>query len=425
MRMETLKILCCYAQEDRSLVGRFRAHLRRVLELEQVTIYYLYDLLPGVTWEIERDNRLREAHIILLLLSADFLGSDEHYKKEALPALERQHSGQARVIPIILRPVQWGGTDLGKLTPLPEDGRPVVDNSWPTKDHALFAIVDGIKHVIAEEKDHRFGKQERHDGRAHDPLDTGQTDQDASAQLAQLIHSFKALRAQIADFIRLKKLKGFSRENWESQYNKLYGDALVFVATYLPESATNGDEGFVERVYKKTREQLQKRADPYVTFTRLVLSPLAKLEQLAEQIDACRATLEFYQQKYYPTSTQQASFSTSTQQASSPARPTKIRANHQPSRDGNKGTIIFDLHGRQHTLEYLRRDNLSHQIFLLTQEGQELVRLVEPAVTLKPLHDEVAFQIDGVDCLFTFKMRAVTSIMSVKIEVGGVEVFRT
>lgn len=108
-----------------------------------------------------------------------------------------------------------------------------------------------------------------------------------------------------------------------------------------------------------------------------------------------------------------------------PPKPTNVRVTKQPSREGNKGTIIFVLNGTEHTLEYLRRDNFTHQIFSLKRKQQELVRLVIPFASLKPLEKQVKFQIDGVDCLFTFKMSAITSVMSVRVEVGGEEVFRT
>ena len=104
-------------------------------------------------------------------------------------------------------------------------------------------------------------------------------------------------------------------------------------------------------------------------------------------------------------------------------KPTNPRVTYQPSREGNKGTILFNLNGTEHALEYIRNDRITHQIILLKRRQQELVRLVVPFATLKPLEERVEFQIEGVDCLFTFKMRAITSIMSVKLEVGGVEVF--
>ncbi|HEU5227557.1 MAG TPA: TIR domain-containing protein [Ktedonobacteraceae bacterium] len=106
-------------------------------------------------------------------------------------------------------------------------------------------------------------------------------------------------------------------------------------------------------------------------------------------------------------------------------RPTKIRVTYQPSREGNRGMILFLLNGTEHALEYMRRDNFSHQIFFLKRNEQELVRLVMPFASFKSLEKCAEFQIDGVDCRFTIKMTAITSIMSVKLEIGEVEVFRT
>ena len=108
-----------------------------------------------------------------------------------------------------------------------------------------------------------------------------------------------------------------------------------------------------------------------------------------------------------------------------PLKPKNIRATYQPSREGNKGTIIFDLNGTEQTLEYTRYDKISHQIFFLKRKQQVLVSLVVPFATFKSIEKQEKFQIDGVDGLFIFKMSAFTSIMSVKVEVGDIEVFRT
>jgi nucleoside phosphorylase len=103
----------------------------------------------------------------------------------------------------------------------------------------------------------------------------------------------------------------------------------------------------------------------------------------------------------------------------------KVKSIYTPSREGNRGIITFTLNGAQRTLVYTRHDNITHQIIVLEQGQQELVREIVPFATLKPLEKRLPFQIDRIDCLLTFKMSAITSIMSVKVEVGGIEVFRT
>ena len=66
-------------------------------------------------------NICNTAQIILLLISPDFIlkDSDYCYGIEMKRAMERHRLKEARVIPIILRPVHWQGALFGKLQALP------------------------------------------------------------------------------------------------------------------------------------------------------------------------------------------------------------------------------------------------------------------------------------------------------------------
>lgn len=58
-----------------------------------------------MVWGSEIDEHLNTADIILLLVSSDFIDSDYCYDVEMKRALKRHEAEDARVIPIILRPV--------------------------------------------------------------------------------------------------------------------------------------------------------------------------------------------------------------------------------------------------------------------------------------------------------------------------------
>jgi hypothetical protein len=94
------------------------------------------------------DEHLRTANIILLLISSAFLASDYCYDVELTHAMERHEAEQARVIPIILRAVDWHSAPFGKLNALPRDGRAVT--SWPNQDEAFTDIARGIRSVAEE-----------------------------------------------------------------------------------------------------------------------------------------------------------------------------------------------------------------------------------------------------------------------------------
>ncbi|MEO1069265.1 MAG: TIR domain-containing protein, partial [Cyanobacteria bacterium J06638_6] len=90
---------------------------------------------------------------ILLLISADFIASDYCYENELRRAMEHHESGEARVIPIILRSVDWQGTLFQKLAWLPTDGEPVTQ--WGDRDAAWLNVETGIKRVVESLKGKR------------------------------------------------------------------------------------------------------------------------------------------------------------------------------------------------------------------------------------------------------------------------------
>jgi TIR domain len=94
------------------------------------------------------DIHLNAAHIILLLISANFLASAYCYSQEMMRALQRHERGEAHVIPVLLRPVLFTDTPFAKLQPLPTNRNPVVN--WRIRDSAFVDSAVGIEHVVQE-----------------------------------------------------------------------------------------------------------------------------------------------------------------------------------------------------------------------------------------------------------------------------------
>jgi predicted MPP superfamily phosphohydrolase len=63
-------------------------------------------------------------------------------------ALGLHASGEARVIPIIIRPVDWQGLPFSRLQALPKDGKAVT--SWANKDEALASVAQGVRQAVEE-----------------------------------------------------------------------------------------------------------------------------------------------------------------------------------------------------------------------------------------------------------------------------------
>src|SRR5437868_394570 len=114
-----LEIFCCYARKDQQFLNDLKDHLMSLERQGLITVWADTDINAGSEWEKEIEKHLNTAQIILLLVSPAFMNSDYCYSKEMKQALERHKQGEARVIPIILRPVYWQGV-LGHLQALPK-----------------------------------------------------------------------------------------------------------------------------------------------------------------------------------------------------------------------------------------------------------------------------------------------------------------
>ena len=91
-------------------------------------------------------ERLERAQIVLFLASPDFLASEYCYGVEVARAMERHEAGEARVIPVILRPCEWRQAPFGKLLAAPTDARPVT--RWPDRDEAFQDVVRAIRRAV-------------------------------------------------------------------------------------------------------------------------------------------------------------------------------------------------------------------------------------------------------------------------------------
>src|SRR6516162_4763084 len=110
-----IEVFFSYAHRDEDLRDELAKHLRLLERQGIIGGWHDRRMLPGCEWAGEIDTRVQTAHIILLLVSADFLASDYCYDIEVKQAMARHGAGATRVIPIILRPVDWHSAPFGKI----------------------------------------------------------------------------------------------------------------------------------------------------------------------------------------------------------------------------------------------------------------------------------------------------------------------
>jgi DNA polymerase III delta prime subunit len=141
-----LSVFISYAHEDEPLRQQLEAHLSLLRRQGLIADWQDRQILAGEEWAHDIDEHLETASLILLLISPDFLASEYCYGIEMRQALERHENGEAQVIPIIVRPVDWEGAPFAYLQCLPRDARAVTE--WDNRDAAFRDITRGIRTAI-------------------------------------------------------------------------------------------------------------------------------------------------------------------------------------------------------------------------------------------------------------------------------------
>jgi internalin A len=141
-----LRLFYSYSQEDETLRDTLETRLKLLQRQGLIQPWHDRRIPPGSDWQSALDNHLEQADIILLLVSHDFLASDYCYGIEMGRALERHRAGEALVMPILLRPVDWNKTPISHLQALPTGLKPVTQ--WSDADEAWLDIEQGIGRAI-------------------------------------------------------------------------------------------------------------------------------------------------------------------------------------------------------------------------------------------------------------------------------------
>ena len=145
-KRSTVEVFFSYSHKDEDLRDELVTHLS-ILERDGVISGWCdREISAGEEWANEIDERINAASIILLLVSSDFIASNYCWNIEVKRAMERHQAGDAYIIPVILRPVNWGRAPFGKIQALPKNAKPVT--SWSNCDEAFLNISQGIEAVV-------------------------------------------------------------------------------------------------------------------------------------------------------------------------------------------------------------------------------------------------------------------------------------
>jgi hypothetical protein len=148
-----IHVFCSYSEDDRSFQEKLERHLASLVREGSVLVWGKHKIRAGQEHQLEIDAQLKQARLILLLISSNFISSDDCYAGDLMKALQRRHDENVCVIPILLKPCTWDGLAFSNLQILPRNGKPV--SLWPNQDKAFTHIVEEIKLVVKDL--HKYG----------------------------------------------------------------------------------------------------------------------------------------------------------------------------------------------------------------------------------------------------------------------------
>ncbi|MBV9258495.1 MAG: hypothetical protein JO215_10795 [Ktedonobacteraceae bacterium] len=149
-----LNLFYSYAPEDEDMRTKLAKHLVMLKTSRGGPVRELYTNKVGAGLSNDAIALLESSQIILLLISSDFMATDDLYSKELKRAFELQAAGKARIVPVLLHPTDLKGTPLAGVVVLPKDKVPISEAR--SKDAAYVEVVKEIRAVVEDFKKSRL-----------------------------------------------------------------------------------------------------------------------------------------------------------------------------------------------------------------------------------------------------------------------------
>lgn len=152
--VEPVRLFISYVHQDALLADALIKHLRPMERNGTIKLWHERQIRPGEVREREIAHHFSHAHVVVLLLSPDFVATDE-YISRADVAVRKQAINQVRVVPVRVRTVHVSETSLGSLQTLPIDilsvsERHNQDTAWSEVAEAIASIVREIATIMAQ-----------------------------------------------------------------------------------------------------------------------------------------------------------------------------------------------------------------------------------------------------------------------------------
>lgn len=153
----SFEVFVSYSHKDEWLKDELIEHLSSLERSGKVTAWHDRKIVAGSKLDPSIQAKIESSRIFLFLISPSFLSSNYCVEHEYLHAKLRAESGEAQIVPVIIRECDWDLHGLRDFTALPRDAQAVTKNATSKADSSQrdgkwLEVVDGLKAVIEDLK---------------------------------------------------------------------------------------------------------------------------------------------------------------------------------------------------------------------------------------------------------------------------------
>lgn len=142
-------VFISYSHKDEEWKDRLVTQLGVLQAQGSLTIWEDRKIEGGDDWRPKIEQAINQAHIAVLLISANFLTSQFILGKEVPELLRRREKEDLRIMPLIVKPCAWSAVDwLAGIQARPKDGRALSGGSDFQIDTDLAAFAEEIHTIL-------------------------------------------------------------------------------------------------------------------------------------------------------------------------------------------------------------------------------------------------------------------------------------
>lgn len=143
------KVFVSYSHRDADWLKRLRVHLKPLERDFDVDVWDDKKIAPGSKWRAEIARAIEATRVAVLLVSADFLGSDFIASDELPPLLKAAEEEGAVILPVILSPSWFGRTEsLSQFQTVNDPASPLIGMTKAEQEMVFVKVCEAVEEAL-------------------------------------------------------------------------------------------------------------------------------------------------------------------------------------------------------------------------------------------------------------------------------------